>query len=142
MENKMTEWNEIVQLITAIYEWLFSDNQSDYFVLDKMMALWFLLLGVSSFLAWLCLNSRQWLLAWIWLPASIGFLAWHIEQSEIWIAIYFLSLCSMMMPLSGLFALIMGMWLPNRADTIVMEKWEKWDIKEMWRNPTPMRDKR
>lgn len=137
----MTEWHEMVQFITSIYEWLLSDNQPDEFVLDKMMALWFLLLGVSSFLAWFCLNSRQWLLAWIWLPASIGFLAWHIEQSEIWIAIYFLSLCSMMMPM-GIFIFFTDFLILNRADTNVMKAWEKWNIKEMWRNPTPMRDKR
>ncbi|QMT30555.1 hypothetical protein [Alysiella filiformis] len=109
---------------------------------EQMMIVWALVLGGSSFLAWLCLNSWQWLLAWIWLPVVMALLAWYFEPSGVWIAIYFLSVCSMMLPLSGIFALIMGMWLPNRADERVMGAWEKWDIKDMWRNPTPMRDKR
>lgn len=137
----MTEWHEIVQLITAIYEWLFSDNQSDDFVLDKTMILWLALLGVSSFLAWLCLNSRQWLLSWIWLPASLAGLAAYFEGGVFVIIIYFLSLCSMMMPM-GMFMLFTDFFILNRADTNVMKAWEKWDIKEMWHNPTPMRDKR
>lgn len=104
--------------------------------------LWALLIGVASFLAWFGLNSRQWLLAWIWLPVSLAGLAAYLEGGAFFIIIYFLSLCGMMMPFSGIFALIMGIWLPNRFDTDVLKSWEKWDIKEMWHNPTPMRDKR
>lgn len=107
-----------------------------------MIFLWFILLGVASFLAWFCLNSRQWLLAWIWLPASLAALAWYLAPSGFWIAVYFLSLCTMMLPASGVFILLADWFLYNKFNHLILKSWETWDIKEMWRNPTPMRSRK
>lgn len=103
--------------------------------------LWLLLIGAASFAAWFFLNSRQWLLAWLWLPVLLAAGAAGADGWVFAVIVYFLTLCAMMAPTSGLFSLLADTAALNRSDLDNFESWRHWNVKDMWQNPKPMRQK-